>query len=187
MLRDRDIDDLIDIQEWFENWPRVQNLALQVHFLESGRLGKNDVCAGELCGFCDAGPLKAAARVVAAYVRHDDPLGSRIRALPDNFRDNIGIRVGRLLWRSVPTYIRLHQDDITTRNEAPHASQFFNRLARQLCRVVTLDDGHLWKLRIGCYRVAVFRSHGQRRLRTPAVLAEPETQPGGSGASTRNA
>src|ERR1039458_471043 len=121
VLGNRNIDDLIDIQERIENLPGAQNFPLQVYFLESRGIRKNDLRACVLCRLCDARSLKAAARIVAAHVSHDDPLCSRVRALPYDFRDYVRIGVGRLFGRTVPANVRLHQDYVPARDEAAHA------------------------------------------------------------------
>ena len=76
VLRDRHVDDLVDIQEGIEYLPLAQDFSFEIDIFKARGLGQDDFRTGTLRSFGDAGALKTAARLVAAYVGHYDALRS---------------------------------------------------------------------------------------------------------------
>src|SRR5712691_2747033 len=76
VLRDRHVDDLVDIQEGIEYLPLAQNFSFEIDIFEARGLGQDDFRTGTLRGLGNAGALKTAARLVSAYVGHYDAFRS---------------------------------------------------------------------------------------------------------------
>src|ERR1700756_1823979 len=129
VLRNRHVDDLVDIEERIEYLPLSQDFSLEVDVFEPRGLGQDDFRTGALRSLSDAGPLKTAARLVAANISYDDPFRFCTQALADNLGYNIRIRVRCLFWSSIPPDVWLHEDNVTATYEPAHPSQFFDALA----------------------------------------------------------
>ena len=178
MLGDRDIDDLVDIQEGIEHLPRVQNFSLEIHFLEHGRFGKNnfgsrDSALPRRCRIAENSGVASLQLTSVTMIRFA-PAFEHWRT---NFGDDVGISVGRLLRSAVPADIGLHQDHVSARDEAAHSSQLFDCLPRQFRGIVAVMIAISGNFGSAGYGVAVLRGHCQVRLRAQLWLLSQRPSP----------
>ena len=177
MLGDGQVEDFIGFEERREDGPALQHHAAHLHFAEELGIRQDDLGVLGERGGLNAGAMEAAAGFVAAYISDNDALGPRLPALAHHLGDNVGIGVGGLLRSAVPGDVGLDDDHVLAADEAANAAEIFERLSHERVRLAVLDHGEmrpLQTLRIGRDAMVAARLLGLRRLRTEAVLAEPD-------------
>ena len=148
MLGDRDVDDLVGVDERRVDRPLVEHLALQAHRAEA-MLGGQDDLGAELVRGLRQMPERWKQRFGSLHEASvtTTRLAPASNASCTTVADDVGVRVRRVDRHAIPADVRLDDDDVAARDEALHAAERVDRAPRQGGGVgLVLRDDELGKL-----------------------------------------
>jgi len=154
---DGDVDETVGLNGIGIHFPFLEGDSFNGHAAELAFVEEEDLGSRLFGGLLDAAAGEGALGGVAGVVTDDDAARAGFEAHLDEGGNDIGVGIGGLFGSAVPTNVRFHPDDVALGDEALHAAESVDGLAREAAGL--LGDGG------GLFGRGFVAGDAERRLR----------------------